>query len=189
MIHFTILHWITLASFLVLFVFLCILAKKESNPKIFWSMIFASFLVVLMLSIFSIFLIDKYTKEAKLISVTHKRVLRNETINIYGKVKNVGNFKIGKCKIEIKIVSDALTGGNIEGSSVFKPTSGLVDFFKKADKNQKTASVRKVFIIAKDFKPNEIKNFSVSMRYPPHFRKPYMKFTISMDLNKKKFKR
>ncbi len=176
MTYFTILHWITLIVFFLIFILLVIISKKETNPKIFWSMVFSSFLVVSTLSLFSMFVLDKYTKKAKLINVTHKRVLLNETIMFFGQVKNIGRFTIGHCKLEVKIVNNALNLNNLSGSTFYAPRSGLKALF--SSKEERPSTIIKDFVIAKDLKPGEIKNFGVSMPYPPYFQKANIRYKL-----------
>jgi len=175
--YFTILHWITLIILLVLFVLFCIIALKQTSKKILVSMLFSNFLVITMLAIFSMFVLDKYTKVARLESVTQKRILMTESLTLSGKIRNIGNFSIGNCKLEVKLVNNALTGGNVSGSSVFKPTSGL-GFLFKDKQDTRPSTVIQEFVIAKNFQKGELRNFSVSMRYPPYFEKPFMRYKL-----------
>lgn len=176
MTYFTILHWITLCVFLLLFILLVIVSKKETNPKIFWSMVFSSFLVTSMLALFSMFVLDKYTKKGKLVNITHKRVLLNETIMFFGQVQNVGRFKIGHCKLEVKIVNNALNVNNLSGKTFYAPRSGLSSLF--SSKNERPSTIIKDFTIAKNLKPGEIKNFSATMPYPPYFQKADIRYKL-----------
>ena len=175
--YFTILHWLTLIILLVLFVLFCIIALKQTNKKILYSMLFSNFLVIVMLAIFSMFVLDKYTKEARLENVTQKRILMTESLTLTGKIRNIGSFNIGKCKLEVKLVNNALTGGNVSGSSVFKPNAGFSFLFDKK-REERPSTVIKEFIIAKSFKKGELRNFSISMRYPPYFQKPFMRYKL-----------
>lgn len=164
--YFTILHIIVLVILFVLFVLLFIIALKETRKKIFWSMIFANFLVISMLSVFSMFVLDKYTKKARIEAWTQKRILRTESITFSGKVRNIGRFGIGQCSLEVKLVNDAVNAGNLKGSSVFKPTSGF-EFISSDD--GKPSTVVYDFVIATDLKAGELRNFSVSMPFPSYF--------------------
>ena len=175
--YFTILHWITLLILLVIFILFSVIALKQTNKKILISMLFSNFLVITMLSIFSMFILDKYTKKARLENVTQKRILMSESFTLSGKIRNIGNFNIAKCKLEVKLVSNALTGGSVSGSSVFKPNSGL-DFLFDKKRDTKPSTVIKEFTVAKKFKKGELRNFSISMRYPPYFEKPIMKYKL-----------
>jgi len=177
MAYFTILHWITLIILLVVFVLFSIIALKQSNKKILVSMLFSNFLVIVMLAIFSMFILDKYTKEAKLESVTQKRILITESLTLSGKIRNIGNFDIGKCKLEVRLVNNALTAGTVSGPKVFTPSSGLSFLFNKKKEIQ-PSTVIKEFVIAKNFKKGELRNFSVSMKYPPYFQKPFMRYEL-----------
>ncbi len=176
MTYFTILHWITLIIFLLIFILLVIVSKKETNPKIFWAMVFSSFLVISMLSIFSMFVLDKYTKKAKLINVSHKRVLLNETIMFFGQVKNIGKFEIGHCTFEVKMVNNALNINDLSGKTFYAPKSGLGSLF--SNKKSKPSTIVKDFTIAKYLKPGTIKNFTVTMPYPPYFQNANIRYKL-----------
>lgn len=119
MAYFTILHWITLLVLLVLFILFSVIALKQTNKKILISMLFSNFIVIVMIAILSMFVLDKYTKKARLESVTQKRILTTETFTLSGKIRNIGNFDIGKCKLEVKLVNNAISGGDISGSQIF----------------------------------------------------------------------
>jgi hypothetical protein len=175
--HFTILHWITFLILLILFVLFCVLALKQTNKKIIYSMLFSNFLVISMLGTFSVFVLDKYTKKAKLENVIQKRILITESLTLSGKIRNVGSFDIGTCNLEVKLVSNAITNSSLSGSNVFNPRSGLGSLFRN-DKEEKPTTVIRDFIIAKNLKKGELRNFSISMRYPPYFKKPFINYKL-----------
>ncbi len=176
MAYFTILHWITIFILLIVFILFCIIALKQTDKKILISMLFSNFLVITMIAILSMFVLDKYTKIAKLERVIQKRILISETLTLSGKIRNIGKFDIGKCTLEVKLVSNAMSGGDVSGSQIFTP-SGL-DFFSFKKKNNKPTTVINEFIIAKNFRSGELRNFSVSMPYPPYFQKPFMNYKL-----------
>ncbi len=168
MAYFTILHILTILTLIAIYILLIYLTTKETNPKIFWSMIFAHTLVILMLMVFSMPVIDKYTKKAQIESLTQKRILRNETITFSGKVRNTGSFTIGKCKLEVKLVNNLITSKGLTGSQMYSPTSGIR--YGPKDQDQ-VNTVVKSFTIATNLRPGELRNFSVSMPYPSHFQR------------------
>lgn len=92
MAYFTVLHWLTLAILLVLFILISIIALKQTNRKILLSMLFSNFLVITTLAVFSMFVLDKYTKQARLEDMTQKRVLITESLVLSGKIRNIGHF-------------------------------------------------------------------------------------------------
>ena len=167
--YFTIFHIIALIAFFLLFILLFVLSLKETRRKVFFSMLFANFLVVTMLSVFSMFVLDKYTKTARIEGLTHKRILRDESIVFSGKIRNTGPFGISTCKLEIKLVSNAINAKTLKGSSIFKPTSGLE--FIDNDENGKPSTIKFTFVVASDLKKGELRNFSASMPYPAYFSK------------------
>jgi len=78
--YFTILHWLDIAFFIILFIFLVILSVKaaKDNVKLLLSMIFSSFLVTVFLGVLGLIILEKYTKKAILLDVKQRRVLINE---------------------------------------------------------------------------------------------------------------
>lgn len=172
--YFTILHWLTLLVLLVILILLCIIAFKQTSRKILVSMLFSIFLVIGMLSIFSMYVLDKYTKIAKLEDITQKRILMTESFTISGKIRNIGNFQIGTCKLEVKLVNNAIGSGDVKGSNIYNPTSGLGFLFNRNGDETKQSTIIQEFVIAKNLKKGELRNFSISMRYPPHFKKTFL---------------
>lgn len=177
--YFTILHWLNILFFLILFIFLVVLSVKASNnnTKVLLSMIFASFLVTAFGAVLGLIVLEKYTKKAKILNVTQRRVLLNETLVLKGRVKNIGKFKINYCKLEIKLVNNGW-GGKIQKGAFFK--SGGFEIFGSKDKEKKRPNTIKVTkVIIKDgLLPGEIKNFSTVMPYPPYFRNTYLNYKL-----------
>jgi len=162
--------------FIVLFVILLFGAAgifsafKQEKKKLIVPMIFSVSLVTILLTFFSIMVVDKYTKSAKLYKLKNKRMLQQEKIMYTGIVKNEGNHKIGEVTIEIKLVNKGMATGNVKGGSFYK-ASGFLDFFKGgANKLYKPQQITKEFIVAKNLKPGQAKAFRVYFDYPPYFR-------------------
>ena len=171
MTYMTIIHWFALFFYIVLFILLVIISKKEKRRNLFWSMVFASFLVTSTAALFTIFVLDKYTKKGKLISIENHRILRTEEIVFKGKVANVGKFKIGQCKLTIKMINNPLSAGSLGQGQIFTP-SGLEFFKSKEKKKERKNTIKKEFVVAKNLKPREVEPFTVRMKYPPYFSKP-----------------
>jgi len=176
--YFTIVHIITLIILFIIFIILLIVSFKETRKKVLFAMIFSNFLVISMLAIFSMFVLDKYTKKARLEDISSSRVLINESIVISGRIRNIGKFGISKCFLHVKLVNDALHSGNLNGSTVYKPTTGLGFLTNKVDGNEKQSTIEKDFLIAKNLQVDELRNFSASMRYPSYFVKPRLIYKL-----------
>ncbi|WP_331775180.1 DUF2393 family protein [Sulfurospirillum sp. 1612] len=174
--YFTIAHIITLVLFFLLFLILLVLSFKETRKKVLYAMIFSNFLVISMLALFSMFVLDKYTKKAVLEHVTHARILINESLVISGIVRNVGKFNISQCSIVVKLVNNAVNSNNLTGSTLYK-SSGL-DFFTNKAENQQQSTITEDFVIAKNLRVKEFRNFSVSMHYPAYFKKPNLIYKL-----------
>jgi len=134
-------------------------------------MVFSSFLVTASGAILTIFVLDKYTKKGKLLSVSNHRILRTEEIVFKGKVTNVGRFKIGECKLTIKMINDIMNKKNLGGGQMFSP-SGLEFFKSKEKKKERRNTIEEEFVVAKNLKPREVKSFTIRMKYPPYFSRP-----------------
>jgi hypothetical protein len=171
----TTLHWIVVAIFVILFFILVILSSKEKNKKTLISMIFSSFLLILFGIAFSLFALDKYTKKGKLLYSSQKRDHRKEIVIVKGKIKNIGNFKIGYCNVEVRISND-LTGSSRGKKSYFTPSKSLGDMF--GSKNVKSNLVKEEFLAVTNLEPNKSKNFKISMKFPPHFVNPKYRIKV-----------
>ncbi|HIQ51357.1 MAG TPA: DUF2393 domain-containing protein [Nautiliaceae bacterium] len=178
--YFTILHWLDILFFLVLFIFLVTLSVKASNnTKILLSMILASFLVTAFGAVLGLIILEKYTKKAKILNLTKRRVLLNETLVLKGRVKNIGKFKINYCKLEIKLVNinNELNGKTQKG--VFFKSGGLNIFGSKDKRKKRPNIVKATKVIIKDgLLPGEIKNFSAVIPYPPYFKNTYLTYKL-----------
>ncbi len=175
--YFTIFHIITLAIFFVIFILLLILSFRETRKKVLLAMIFSNFLVISMLAMFSMFVLDKYTKKARLEDISQARVLISESFVVTGRVRNIGKFGISKCFLNVKLVNNAVTSGNLSSSTVYKPTAGL-EFLNKAKGDEKKSTIIKDFLIARNLKVDELRNFSTSMQFPPYFKNPSLIYKL-----------
>ncbi len=177
--YFTVLHWLDIAFFLILFIFLAILSTKaaKNSVKLLLSMIFASFLVTTFGAVLGLVILEKYTKKAELLHVEQRRVLINETLVLKGEVKNIGKFKINYCKLEIKLVNNGW-GGKIPKGTFFKP-GGLKLFGSKQEKKQRPNVVKATkYIITDGLFPGQIKNFIAIIPYPPYFKNTYLSYKL-----------
>lgn len=163
-------HYLVFFSIFVLFVLGIIGSIKQENKKIMFGMLFSVTLVSLFLTIFSVAVVDKYTKTVKLYKVKNKRLLSTEQIIYTGIVKNEGNYDIGKVTFEIKLVNKGHVSGNVKGGNYYK-ASGFFDFFSGGyNLHFKPQSIIKEFIVARNLKAGEAKSFRVYFKYPPYFR-------------------
>jgi len=129
-----------------------------------------------LLSIFSIYVLDKYTKIAILENIVQKKILVNESFAISGQIRNIGNFEIGKCILKVKIANNSIGNDSVDGS-IFIFKSPLDNLFKHEKKI--TVDTTKEFVIAKNLYKNEMRNFTVFMRYPSSYSKPYTRYELS----------
>ncbi len=145
-------------------------ALKQERKKLILPMLFSVVLITFLTAGFSIMVVDKYTKVAKLYQLKNKRLLQQEKIMYSGIVRNEGNHKIAKVVFEIKLVNKGMATGNVKGGSFYKP-SGFFDFFKGgSNKLYKPQQITHEFVVAKNLKPGAAKEFRVYFDYPPYFR-------------------
>lgn len=176
--YFTIVHIITLVVLFAIFIILLILSFKETRKKVLFAMIFSNFLVISMLAVFSMFVLDKYTKKARLENVSQSRILISESLVLHGRIRNIGKFGISKCFLHVKLVNNAIDSQKLNGSTLYKPSSGLDFLTNKVGDGEKKSTIEKDFLIAKNLRVRELRNFSASMRYPPYFKKPRLIYKL-----------
>ena len=163
-------HYITFAIIFLLFLLGTFSSFKQESLKIKISMFASTLVVSLFLMVFSVMVVDKYTKEVKLYKMKNKRLLSIEQIVYTGVVKNEGKHKIGKVTFEIKLVNKGHATGNVKGGNFYK-SSGFIDFFTGGyNLNFKPQSITKEFVVARNLKPGAAQSFRVHFRYPPYFR-------------------
>jgi len=164
-------HFIVLFIILLLTVVGIVASLNQKNKKLAYSMMFSIVLVAVFMAVFSVIIVDKYTKNVELAKLHNKRLLSTEEISYYGIVKNVGKFPVGKVTFEIKLVNKGHATGNVKGGNFYKP-SGFMDFFTGGFgiSSRKPQTVTKKFIVARNLKPGQSKEFRVYFHYPPYFR-------------------
>ena len=163
-------HFITFGIIFLMFIFGTIAAMKQKEAKIKIGMFFSTVLVTVFLAIFSVLVVDKYTKKVSLYKLKNRRLLSTEQIIYSGVVKNRGSHLIGKVTFQIKLVNRGHMSGNIKAGSFYK-SSGFFDFFSHGlNMETKPQSLTKEFVVAKNLKPGTSKAFRVYFRYPPYFR-------------------
>jgi len=163
-------HYIVLSVIAVLFLLGVISALRQSDKKMIFGMLVTTFVVSLFLAVFSIIVVDKYTKKASLYKLKNKRILSIEKIVYTGIVKNEGKFTIGKVKLEVKLVNKGHATGNVKGTNFYK-ASGFFDFFTKGYNIQsKPQTFTKEVVVARNLRPGEKHRFRFYFAYPGYFR-------------------
>ena len=165
-------YWHFIVFALITFIFLggVVSSLKQSEKKLIIPMLISVTLVSSLLAVFSVIVVDKYTKLPKLYKLKNKRLLSTEQIVYTGIVKNEGNHKIGKVIVEIKLVNKGHATGNVKGGNFYK-SSGFFDFFSGGyNLHTKPQTITKEFVAARNLGPGEAKSFRIYFKYPPYFR-------------------
>jgi hypothetical protein len=161
-------HYIALTIIFGLFVAGIVAARKQPRKKLVIPMILSITLISILLAVFSVIVIDKYTKQVGLYKVKNKRLLSIEKIVYTGIVKNEGNHEIGEVTFKIKIVNKGHATGNIKAGTFYQ-VNDLFDFFGGAGMLYKPQTITKEFVVARNLKPGKAKSFRVYFDYPPYF--------------------
>jgi hypothetical protein len=165
-------HYIFLGIAFIIFLFGIFSALRQTKKSLIFPMIVSTVLVSSLLAVFSVLVVDKYTKKVKLLKIDNKRLLSTEQIVYTGVVQNVGNHEIGVVTLEIKLVNKGHTTGNVKGENFYKP-SGFFDFFSNGMgiiDNSKPQKVVQEFVIATNLQPGDTKHFRVYFKFPGYFR-------------------
>ena len=167
MMHFTVIHYIFVVIFFLIFGLLALLCQNERNPKTRISLMIVSFVIAFIGLVVSLLILDKYTKKGKLITYHTSRDYNHEAVIITGNIQNQGKFNISYCTLDIKIINKVTR----KKGSIFKyKTSSVGDMFKSRGykKNFLKDSVRAV----ENLKPRLTKSFKVSVKMPSSFQNP-----------------
>ena len=163
-------HFIVFGVIFLIFIGGVVASMKQESTKLKFGMLLTVSLISIFLAVFSVLVVDKYTKHVKLYKMKNKRLLSIEKIIYTGIVKNEGNHEIGEVTFEIKLVNKGHATGNVKGGNFYK-ASGFLDFFSGGyDLNFKPQSVTKEFVVARNLKPGKAQSFRVYFEYPPYFR-------------------
>ena len=163
-------HYTVLGIIGVLFLLGIISALRQSDKKMVFGMLITTFIVSTFLAVFSVFVVDKYTKKASLHRLKNKRILSIEKIVYTGFVKNEGQFTIGKVKLEVKLVNKGHATGNVKGGNFYQP-SGFFDFFSDGyHLRHKPQTLIKEVVVATNLRPGEKHRFRFYFDYPGYFR-------------------
>jgi len=164
-------HFIVFGVIFIIFILGAISSLRQESDKMKYSMLFSVTLITLFLAVFSVVVVDKYTKRVTLHKLKNKRLLSTEQIIYSGIVKNDGKFPIGEVTFEIKLVNKGHATGNVKGGNFYK-SSGFMEFFTGGFGMgpSKPQSIVKEFVVARNLKPGEAKAFRVYFKYPPYFR-------------------
>ncbi len=174
--YFTLLHWIAIIVIVILFsLFLFLTIQNQDGKSSLLPPILTNILVMSILAVFSIYVLDKYTKIARLENIVQKKILVNESFAISGQIRNIGNFQIGKCVLEVKISNNSIERTGTD-SAIFVPKSAFDGLFNRDKEN--VVETTKEFVIAENLHKGEMRNFTVFMRYPPSFSKPYTRYEL-----------
>ncbi|MGB3960696.1 MAG: DUF2393 family protein [Sulfurimonas sp.] len=163
-------HYFVFFVLFILYIGGMLTAFRQEKKKLILPMALSITLIFALLGIFSVVIVDKYTKVVKLYKLENKRLLSTEQIIYTGFVKNEGNYEIGEVTFEIKLVNKGHVTGNVKAGSFFAP-SGFAEFFGGgAGVLYKPQTIVKEFVVAKNLKPGQAEQFRVYFDFPPYFR-------------------
>jgi len=174
MVHMSSLHWIILAIFVLLFMVLSLLSLKEKNTKVMLSMVLSSFIVTVFAAFLSLYVLDKYTKKAKILSYATQEDRVHESVIVRGIVKNIGEYEIGYCDLAVR-VSNTM-GKGTRPNAFFKPSNSFD--FSGGGSSKENIIVHEETIV-EHFLPTKEKKFIVYVRYPSYFEKPQYKLKLT----------
>ena len=140
------------------------------------SLLFAGFLAS---STIISFIIDDYTKIAKISEVKYQRVLLKESLNFTGIISNVGGFDITSCNINIRITNSPSTLQALTPDLFKQPDRSFLDFFKIQKKEFKISTINENFTIGERLKAKSARPFSLYIRYPTTFKDPKVNYTLT----------
>ncbi|MDD7600807.1 MAG: DUF2393 family protein [Campylobacter sp.] len=176
--YFTYIHIIFIILLFIIFcLFGFLLLRGTARLKkliITVSLLFAGFLAS---SAIASFIIDDYTKIAKISEVKYQNVLLKESINFTGIISNVGGFDITSCNINIRITNSPSAA--LTPDLFIQQDRSFLDFFKIQKKEFKISTINENFTIGERLKAKSARPFSLYIRYPTTFKDPKVNYTLT----------
>lgn len=176
--YFTYIHIIfIILLFIIFWLFGFLLLRNTARLKkliITISLLFAGFLAS---STIISFIIDDYTKIAKISEVKYQHVLLKESINFTGIISNVGGFDITSCNINIRITNSPSAA--LTPDLFIQQDRSFLDFFKIQKKEFKISTINENFTIGERLKAKSARPFSLYIRYPTTFKDPKVNYTLT----------
>lgn len=176
--YFTYIHIIFIILLFIIFcLFGFLLLRGTAQLKkliITISLLFAGFLAS---STIISFIIDDYTKIAKISEVKYQNVLLKESINFTGIISNVGGFDITSCNINIRITNSPSAA--LTPDLFIQQDRSFLDFFKIQKKEFKISTINENFTIGERLKAKSARPFSLYIRYPTTFKDPKVNYTLT----------
>lgn len=176
--YFTYIHIIFIVLlFIIFWLFGFLLLRGTTRLKkliITISLLFAGFLAS---SAIISFIIDDYTKIAKISEVKYQHVLLKESINFTGIISNVGGFDITSCNINIRITNSPSAA--LTPDLFIQQDRSFLDFFKIKKKEFKISTINENFTIGERLKAKSARPFSLYIRYPTTFKDPKVNYTLT----------
>ena len=176
--YFTYIHIIFIILLFIIFcLFGFLLLRGTTRLKkliITISLLFAGFLAS---STIISFIIDDYTKIAKISEVKYQHVLLKESINFTGIISNVGGFDITSCNINIRITNSPSAA--LTPDLVIQQDRSFLDFVKIKKKEFKISTINENFTIGERLKAKSARPFSLYIRYPTTFKDPKVNYTLT----------
>ena len=101
-----------------------------------------------------------------------------------GYITNIGDHKIGKSKLEIKLINHGKALGHVKGSDYYQTNSLFGDLFSsKSDrKKSRPGTVVYDFTLTKGLMPGERRSFMVRFKFPSYFRDVDFRLKLFNDL-------
>lgn len=167
--------------FLILLVFgalTFLLITKVKEKTTLYLGVFGLVVTAALSIVVSCFLIDEYTKVAKINNIKYTRILTSESLNFTGILHNDGNFDIGYCTLNVKLTMRAMRRDELP-ADLFEQKGGFWDNFFKSRKQAQISSVSQDFTIGENLVAKSARPFSVYVRYPTRFGEPKVNYTLT----------
>lgn len=176
--YFTYIHIIFIILLFIIFcLFGFLLLRGAAQLKKLIITIITLFAGFLASSAIASFIIDDYTKIAKISEVKYQHVLLKESINFTGIISNVGGFDITSCNINIRITNSPSAA--LTPDLFIQPDRSFLDFFKIQKKEFKISTINENFTIGQSLKAKSARPFSLYVRYPTTFKDPKVNYTLT----------
>ena len=173
MMYMSVIHWMMVAVFLLIFLMCAVFIIKEGG-KSKQTILITTFVVIMGALFIGLQILDSFVKKAEILAYHTSRNYNTESVNITGSIRNTGKINIGYCNIKIKIINKVKYDRNKK--RVFYKASSVDNLFKGSSYTKNF--IDDSFEAVEDLAPLRTKAFSKSIKVPTHFNN--MKFYLHL---------
>jgi hypothetical protein len=170
------LHYLLIASLVLLFIIGVILSARTKSP---YSILTTITGILALIGAFTWISINKLAYRVEITNVKEEHYYQSEQILITGIVRNIGDYPINNVIAVVKMTN--LEGANSEKANQFSQPTVFAEIYEGDNPNYKRQNIVERHVIADSLQARKSKPFHIVMPYPSYFKKAAFHVTGEVD--------